>query len=127
MRKDRDEYNAYMREYMLQRYHERMDYARRRYNNTCYLCGARGEDVVLNLHHVFPEEKLFTLSRLWSVSLNRFLHELEKCRLLCEACHIGEHASKAKHGTVQRYWRGCKCSPCKKAYAEYYKEYTRRR
>ena len=28
-------------------------------------------------------------------------------------------ASVPPHGTPQRYWRGCKCLKCKRAYADY--------
>lgn len=32
-----------------------------------------------------------------------------------------------KHGTTARYSAGCRCSECKKAHAEYHREYMRNR
>lgn len=115
-----------MREYMLKRYHERMNYARSYLGGECCNCGITEEDCDLNLHHVNSEEKSFTIAHLWSVNLKRFLEEVEKCILLCEECHHEEHRSKAPHGTPQKYWSGCKCRDCKNANNKHNAEYKKR-
>lgn len=89
--KEKDSYNEYMRGYMLRRYHERMNYARKALGDYCRGCGLTSDEVDLELHHVDPSEKSFTIGKLWSVSLSRFLEELDKCNLMCGDCHKDTH------------------------------------
>ncbi len=59
----------------------------------CLRCGYAANYAAMELHHVEPEAKLFTLdlrslsNRSWNVSLK----EAQKCMLLCSNCHAEEH------------------------------------
>ena len=86
----------------------------------CSKCGSQDG---LEIHHIDPSTKSFTLGSGWHHAWPKIEAELKKCEILCEQCHIKHHKSKAEHGTVQRYWRGCKCVECKAAYAAYHKAY----
>lgn len=83
--KDRAAYNAYMAEYMLRRYHKRRAEALALLGGKCVVCGTT-ED--LNFDHIDRDTKSFSISRLWSISYNRFLAEVQKCQILCQAHHI---------------------------------------
>lgn len=83
--KDRDEYNAYMRDYMLRRYHARREMVFERLGRCCVRCGSAEE---LEADHIDSTTKSFPISRLWSVKLDRFLAEIEKCQILCRPCHV---------------------------------------
>lgn len=82
--KDRDRYNAYMREYILARYHRRMTAAKQQLGVTCAKCPA-SED--LELDHIDWRLKSLPMNRMWSVSEARFQEELAKCQLLCHSHH----------------------------------------
>ena len=82
--KNKQEYNAYMRVYMLARYHERRQYAINRLGGKCSACGSEDN---LQLDHIHPEDKSFSLSHAWSVSMERFKLEVDKCQVLCKECH----------------------------------------
>lgn len=79
------DYNNYMREYMLKRYHERRASAIKKLGGKCVDCGSK-ED--LQIDHRDHKEKSFSLSKFWSVSQVRFDAEIEKCQLLCQPCHL---------------------------------------
>ncbi len=59
-------------------------------------CSICGEDRahVLQQHHIDPSTKKFEISRAvrrgdWS--LQSFIEEINKCRLLCASCHVDHH------------------------------------
>lgn len=116
--------NSYMNEYMKARYHRRREEALVQLGGVCTSCGS---DEYLEFHHVDPNEKNFTLAKGSSFSEQRWQTELDKCHLLCNDCHVDEHRSDAECGTPRKYWAGCKCDDCKRAYNEYNQEYRRRR
>jgi len=125
-RKDKTAYNAYMKEYMNRRYQRRREYALNLLGNKCYNCGST-ED--LEIDHIQPELKSFSISKFWSIKEDLFLKELEKCQLLCKSCHINKTNNdrgcntRDQHGTVVCYDRGkCRCPLCKKAKSAYLKE-----
>ncbi len=120
MGQSREQYNAYMSDYMLKRYHNKMAHAKEQFGNICSLCGSSEQ---LEFHHINPLEKSFTIGSLWSLSDDKVQAELEKCQLLCGNCHRQRHASSALCGTAQRYWCGCRCKPCVAANSKYNKEY----
>lgn len=119
-------YNIFMdmNEYMKQRYQKRRSEAIIKLGSKCSKCGSCND---LHIHHKDPSEKSFTLAKGSSYSKQRWDNEVDKCKLLCEPCHITEHNSKAPCGTPQRYWRGCRCDLCKTANAKHNKEYKRLR
>jgi hypothetical protein len=100
-----------------------MEEWRNRLGGRCIRCGATDD---LNFHHRDPSEKSFTISRLWSMRDEIIETELAKCDLLCRECHKKHHESKATHGEVRRYWRGCRCGPCKEAARSYNRNLKRR-
>jgi len=114
---------------MLKRYHERRAEAVERLGGKCVVCGST-ED--LQLDHILKEEKEFQIGQLWSVSKERYEAELAKCQLLCRDCHkaknqweLGRKAAIRTHGTISSY-RYCKCELCRKAYSDYWAEYSKK-
>lgn len=82
----KEEYNAYMREYMLARYHKRRALALEMLGGKCLRCGTKDD---LHIDHIDPESKedgLLT-SRLHTASWSLIETELAKCQLLCQSCH----------------------------------------
>ena len=112
--------NEYMNNYMKNRWIQRRISAVEYLGGSCIECGSLDN---LEFDHIDPETKICSIAQASSFSEKRFWNEVDKCQLLCEDCHDKKHESTAPCGTVQRYWRGCKCSDCKSAYAKYMKEY----
>jgi hypothetical protein len=85
------------KEYMLAYMSKR--YARRR-QALIELMGGRckcGSDYKLHFHHREPNEKLFSIcGPLAGGKWETILEELKKCDLLCEACHLEEHARRSR-------------------------------
>jgi 5-methylcytosine-specific restriction endonuclease McrA len=85
MAKSKDEYNSYMREYMLRRYHERRTKAIERLGGACVLCGASGP---LEFDHIDRTTKKFCLAKRFVSAPQSVLdEEIAKCQLLCTRCH----------------------------------------
>lgn len=120
--KNKDEYNRYMREYMLRRYVRRREEAIVLLGGRCVVCGAEEN---LEFDHINPEEKDFTIGSGSSFSDERWNKEISKCQLLCNTCHMDKHRSLHPCGTAQRYWAGCRCSECRAANAAHGREYKR--
>lgn len=123
--KDKEKYNAYMKDYMLRRYHKRMQAAKDHLGGKCVKCGALND---LELDHIDRSTKSFTIGNLWSVNEKRFWEEVNKCQLLCMACHeqktlidMGQKSARLTHGTLSSY-RYCKCAECKAAKSAYSKK-----
>ena len=54
----------------------------------CLLCGYKEHPVALDFDHLNPLEKSFTIgTKYTSVSLDRLIKEIKKCRVLCANCH----------------------------------------
>lgn len=91
----------------------------------CIVCGSVDD---LHFHHIDPTSKAFEIAtgmvhRSWA----NLVIEMDKCELRCAACHIDEHRSTAPCGTAQRYWRGCRCEPCRAARNAHQRAYKLRR
>ncbi len=53
--------------------------------------------MVIQFHHLEPEEKLFHISRSWTrYGKQKILEELAKCVCLCANCHLRVHHGKAE-------------------------------
>lgn len=132
MVKDREKYNAYMREYLKNRY-----YARRRQcieilGGVCARCGVSG---ALDIDHITPSKKSFNVSPRWSKPWEQILEELKKCQLLCRKCHAQkgrEDAGDPRHGserhgtiTCAKNYR-CSCGPCRRVLNEYQNRYQKK-
>lgn len=100
----------------------------RDYGGKCVQCGSKKK---LEFDHIDRATKTAPSSHaIWSRRETHIEEELKKCQLLCKACHINKtHAERGDrvlvHGTLYRgYHRGCRCSECRRANADY--EYKRR-
>lgn len=121
--------NVYMREYM------RKYSAQRRLNLIYYLggkCKNCGSTEKLEIDHIDPKTKDFTLGSRWHRMSKLNNEELKKCQVLCQSCHIektvkerGYKLAKGTHGTLSSY-RYCKCDLCRKAKSDWMKEYKKR-
>lgn len=111
-----------MKVYVLERYHKIIQEAKEKKGNKCVECST-----CENLHfdHIDTSDKNFTIAKLWSLNEEARETELKKCQLLCVDCHKKKHSSKYPCGTKQRYYRGCRCQPCKTAYNESFTEWKK--
>jgi 5-methylcytosine-specific restriction endonuclease McrA len=107
----REQYNEYMRVYMLNRYHERRAEALEKLGGACAICGSK---VSLEIDHIDPKTKSFDVGKLWSVSKARYLSELEKCQLLCKVHHLRKSGDElaVPHGGGLTGKRNCRCTLC---------------
>ena len=103
--------NEYMRQYMKTRYRNRMNEAHAILGGSCAGCGATTN---LQIDHINPPDKSFTLSSIWSGSKAKFLKELEKCQLLCAPCHLTKSIKErsVEHGGGKTGKRNCYCDLC---------------
>ena len=95
----------------------------------CAMCGSIEK---LEFDHVNRENKSFDISQKLNICLDKILLELEKCQLLCRKCHIEKTRKDLNwgvgHGTYTWYkYRDCRCNLCKRANAEYVREYRARK
>lgn len=126
--KDPEENRKYRRKYDLERYHHRRKEAIDFLGGKCNSCGSTES---LEIDHIDPNKKEIPLGKMWGISKERFYKELEKCQVLCQPCHKEKNKTdngEAQHGTDSGYHNlKCRCDACKKAHADYMKEYYRRR
>lgn len=129
-RKNKEEYNAYMKEYVKERYHQLRNQAILDKGGRCQICGS---DSKLEFDHIDPNTKKMTIAKIWSFSEEMRNLELSKCQLLCNECHkkktladFGRVSAKETHGTLSSY-KYCKCKLCKSAKADYMRTYKKNR
>ena len=94
----------------------------------CAKCGTTDN---LEMDHINPETKLFTISsKMAPKHRARVYEELKKCQALCSECHAKKTASENSisfkknrdecHGTLSQYSRyGCRCEACRNVYREF--------
>ena len=118
-------YNEYQRTYQLERYHARKADAIRLLGGRCAICGSAEK---LEVDHIDPARKSFPISKLWSVSKERFYAELGKCQLLCKPHHIEKtrREQSVEHGGGASGKKNCPCDPCKAKKAKYMASYQRK-
>jgi hypothetical protein len=116
------EYNDYQRVYQLARYHRRKAAAIEFLGGKCFQCGSTEG---LEIDHIDPALKTFTISKLWSVSKALFYAELRKCQLLCKPHHIEKtrQEQSVEHGGGASGKKNCPCKLCKAKKAEYMSAY----
>lgn len=113
---DRQAQRDYQRRWAARRRAEYLD------GKTCSWCDS---DDDLELHHADPSKKV--AHAIWSWGRERRLNEIAKCIVLCRSCHNRAHGQARRveaelrnpHGTVRRYWIGCRCDLCRLARREY--------
>lgn len=126
--RDKVKYNSYQKSYQLQRYHARRLEAIDKLGGKCIKCNSLDK---LELDHVDRNKKSFKISKLWSISNERFQEEVTKCQVLCRDCHelktldeLGQVSGKNTHGSLSSY-RYCKCDICRKAHNKYAREWRK--
>lgn len=113
-----------MRNYMQQRYVQRMSMAKEYLGGKCIRCGSKNE---LELDHIDPKTKILSIAEMWNKPLEVFWVEVRKCQLLCAPCHISKTKSdlgqpqEPLHGTITRAKNyHCKCEACRQVSHEYW-------
>lgn len=66
------------------------------YGDSCKICGYNKCKNALEWHHLNPEEKDNTPSKIMGRSWDKVKKELDKCVLLCSNCHREVHSGIAK-------------------------------
>jgi len=120
--KSKEEYNAYMSEYGVNRYHARRKMFILEMGSVCVVCGSEDN---IEFDHVDPAQKSFNIAkRLQGAPLVTLRLELEKCQLLCSKCHKTKSIrnDEVEHGGGKSGKRNCPCVPCKARKSEYSKE-----
>lgn len=127
--KKREDYNRYMRVYVLARYRRRRASAIQQLGGACAVCGSK---LLLEIDHINKKDKSFNIAAaLSSWSEKRVQAELKKCQLLCHKHHQVKSLAEAgkqqaQCGTLSGY-RYCKCERCRAAKRNWDKEYKRKR
>jgi 5-methylcytosine-specific restriction endonuclease McrA len=97
-------------------YYKRKNYCLDYLKGKCINCGSIEQ---LEFDHIDPTTKVGHITRMFSVSHELLIAELNKCQLLCQPCHMAKTKSaivKPKHGTISRYTnQECRCTDCKQA------------
>jgi 5-methylcytosine-specific restriction endonuclease McrA len=126
MPKSREEYNAYMAEYMKKRCAERRAKAVQQLGGKCVRCGSTEN---LEFDHIvagsYEQRSNGRHAMMWTFSEKRLQEELKKCQLLCHDCHLAKTKENNEyavpwnqvneHGTEAMYCKGCHCESCKDA------------
>lgn len=130
MPRTKEEYNEYMREYMIKRYHARKSEMIEMLGGVCAKCSACDR---LEIDHIDRAKKTMTVERMCFVSWHKAHEELKNCQLLCRKCHeqksINDLGHKPReHGDITMYRHGkCRCSLCRKAWTEHNKKYKKKK
>ena len=96
--KSKDDYNAYMNNYMKQRWVKRRLSAIRSLGGACHKCGNTNVDD-LDFDHIDPSTKTMAVAEASSLSNERFQEEVSKCQLLCRAtCHLEKSVDEGSLG-----------------------------
>lgn len=96
-------------------YHKRRKHFIDLLGGRCVGCGSKEN---LELDHVNPKNKSFTISSKMSYAYKKVLAEVKKCQLLCGKCHKLKNKKdngEAKHGSISMYrHHRCRCESCVK-------------
>lgn len=125
----RENYNEYMRKYMLKRYHRRRSDSIEKLGGKCVVCGTTDN---LEIDHIDRSTKTMAISGLWSCNIQRYEAELKLCQLLCEQHHKEKTSreNSVDHGGGKTGKRNCYCelcAPLKRAYARERRQLNTRR
>jgi hypothetical protein len=124
--KDKEKYNAYMREYNNRTYALRCDKFRAQLGNKCTKCESTDS---LNFSGTTPLGKSFDLSRRMTSAPMKDLQELfdnSNYTLLCNKC-LAKQTKGVEHGGGISGVRNCKCDLCKAKKAEYMRSYMKKK
>ena len=121
--KDKEAYNAYMREYLAERYEKRRNKFLEQLGNKC-ACGSN-----TNLYFVPTEsaDKKFDFAkRLNGAPMKKLQEQLAHHFLQCASCRA-KVRNGVEHGGGVSGVRNCKCELCKAKKNEYMLEYMRKK
>lgn len=110
---------------MVARYHKRRAKAIEAMGGKCVRCGSEDR---LEFDHIERSLKAGEIARWLSRGEQRYLRELEKCQLLCRACHIEKSRGESSvgHGGGKTGIRNCYCEKCKPLKLAYMREWKRK-
>lgn len=97
--RNKEKYNEYMKAYMLKRYHEHKRKTIEYLGGKCVCCGSTEN---LQIDHKDPKLKELSLNKLWSRKGQMVQNEIEKCQLLCYACHLNKSKSERSLGNIYK-------------------------
>lgn len=121
--KDKNKYNAYMRDYLKDKYEDRRQYVLDTLGGKC----ACGSEENLNATPGADADASFNLSRkLNNAPWDKIVSELKFYSLMCASC-ISKRTKGVEHGGGISGVRNCKCELCKARKAEYQKAYMAER
>jgi len=111
-----------MNDYMKKRYRNRKDEAIVFLGGKGVDCGSKEN---LELDHKDRSQKEFDLSKIWSGSKIKYYEELNKCQLLCYACHKEKTRIElsVEHGGGKTGKKNCRCELCAPLKNKYRKRY----
>jgi 5-methylcytosine-specific restriction endonuclease McrA len=124
MHRDKEKWNAYIREYQKEKYVQRKDMYLEKLGGKCVLCDSTES---LEFDHIDATTKSFTFTtKIATLSIEKLDAEAEKLQLLCNKCHKEKTAASSDDGSVGHGQgnsgkRNCPCAPCKAKKAEYMK------
>lgn len=126
MKKNKEEYNEYMRDYMKRRYYKIRAEAYNLLGGKCVECGTSEN---LEIDHIDRTTKTVDISKFCSMSRVRFLEELKLCQLLCHEHHKQKSAAEQSvpHGGGLTGKRNCRCELCAPLKNAYSRELKRRK
>jgi hypothetical protein len=113
--------NEYIRNYR----EKRKNLALKMLGGKCVKCNATEN---LQFDHIDPNMKISTISSMLTSNIVMFIAEIEKCQLLCYACHLkksaecGDYVYKRKrweHGVSGYINHKCRCITCVDSYKDY--------
>lgn len=119
-------YTVINKVYNISKYHWRRQALIVLLGGKCTRCGSIKN---LEFDHIDPKSKSYSISRILVHSWNKVLEEIKKCQLLCHECHLEKNKidnGEAKHGTASMYKRHCRCEPCRRAWNEKSRGYSKK-
>ncbi len=122
MHRDKETWNAYIREYQKKKYVERKDMYLSKLGGKCVVCSTTES---LEFDHIDATTKSFTFTtKIASLSIEKLDAEAKKLQLLCNKCHGEKTAASSDDGSVGHGGgnsgkRNCPCALCKAKKAEY--------
>lgn len=102
--------------YELERYYKRRAIGIERLGSKCVECGTTEE---LEFDHIDETTKLFNVGANWSINLEEWLAEIDKCQLLCKTHHKIKTSQKLTHNRWRYLRYRCRCAECKADYKIY--------
>jgi len=123
--RDKEKYNAYMKQYMADRYLRRRLAAIELLGGKCVVCGTVEN---LEIDHIDPQQKSFNFAKaLAGWAQKRIDEELKKAQLLCETHHLEKSKvdNGVNHGDGLTGKRNCLCDLCRPLKNAYNREWKR--